>query len=247
MQGFRRLSAFRALQRDTGRGGVRHASPRWLLQPGETLEALYRRMVDENLVRKDISFAEMASLARAYADDPGTGVDSVDDAVLALYRSARRNKRSYIRAFAQMLAVLEKHLEHPEAIPRNLGLAVRRRMETAPESVADLQRSLVTGRRHSVEEELAILRRYAGEAEEAEPSAEPEAPAFPAGNVAPDKAGQRKPRTTFQIASDQGPVRCTASQGRLELRHEIDFSALDRRRLEKAVQQFLDVLGGTKG
>lgn len=30
---------------------------------GDVLEQLYRRMVDENMVRKDISFAEMASCA----------------------------------------------------------------------------------------------------------------------------------------------------------------------------------------
>jgi ParB family chromosome partitioning protein len=244
VQGFRRLSAFRALRAETGEDRF-GAIPAVVLQPGETLQALYRRMVDENLVRKDISFAEMAALAQAYADDPDTEADDIDAAVSALYRSARPNKRSYIRAFAQMLVVLGKHLEHPEAIPRNLGLDVRKRMEADPDSMADLQRSLVTGRRHSVAEEMAILRRYAGEvAGNAEGDTKVTGDeTCPTGKSAPSGGPPRKPRTTLQIASGQGPVRCTASQGRLELRHGIDFTALDRQRLEQAVQTFLDTLG----
>jgi ParB family chromosome partitioning protein len=35
----------------------------------EALDVLYRKMVDENLVRKDTSFAEMACLAIKYAND----------------------------------------------------------------------------------------------------------------------------------------------------------------------------------
>ena len=68
-------------------------------QPGDDLEALYRKMVDENLVRKDISFAEMAMLALDYAADPGTAVNDPEKAVAVLFKSAGYQKRSYIRTF----------------------------------------------------------------------------------------------------------------------------------------------------
>lgn len=61
-QSFRRLSAFRELLEETG--DSRYARiPATLQARGAQLDHLYRRMVDENLVRRDISFAEMARLA----------------------------------------------------------------------------------------------------------------------------------------------------------------------------------------
>jgi ParB family chromosome partitioning protein len=206
-----------------------------VLEQGETLDLLYRRMVDENLIRTDISFAEMAALARAYAEDPGTAAESADAAVQVLYGSAGKQKRSYIRAFARLMAVLDPHLAHPEAIPRALGLAVLKRMETEPGSVADLKRHLAARSGRPAEDELAILRAYSGENEFGARPAQ-----FPAGNAAPATARPpRKARTTFQIESALGEAKCTASQGRLELRLDTDFTAIDRRRLEAAVELFL--------
>lgn len=235
IQGLRRLSAYRALHEETGDPRFREI-PATVRPGGEALELLYRRMVDENLIRTDISFAEMAALARAYAEDPGTAADSVDAAVQALYGSAGKQKRSYIRAFAKLLAVLDGDLRHAEAIPRALGLAVRKRMEAEPASVAALQQQLAGRAGRSAEEELAILRRYSGEPDEAEPGERP----FPAGNDAvPRNPPPRKARTTFQVQTALGEAKCTASQGRLELRVDTDFTAIDRRRLEAAVAALL--------
>ncbi|MEL7184593.1 MAG: ParB N-terminal domain-containing protein, partial [Pseudomonadota bacterium] len=66
VQGFRRLTAFRDLLAETGE--ARWAQiPAGVLPAGQTDAALYRRMVDENLIRTDVSCAEMATLARGYA------------------------------------------------------------------------------------------------------------------------------------------------------------------------------------
>lgn len=73
VQGFRRLNAYRELLAET-RDARFARIPAGLLATGEALEALYRKMVDENLVRRDISFAEMADLARKYAANPETSV-----------------------------------------------------------------------------------------------------------------------------------------------------------------------------
>lgn len=238
IQGLRRLTAFRALHAETG--DAAYAAIPALVRPrGEALERLYRRMVDENLIRTDISFAEMAALARSYSEDPGTACADVEAAVQVLYGSAGKQKRSYIRAFAKLLAALDGDLRHAEAIPRALGLAVRKRMEAEPASLHDLRRMLAARPSRNAEDELAILRSYSGEAGEAEPA--PDAPeGFPAGNTAPSAARPpRKARTTFEVRSPLGEAKCTASQGRLELRAETDFTAIDRRRLEAAVAAFL--------
>jgi len=240
VQGLRRLTAYRTLHEETGASDYAEI-PAVVLAEGDTLDRLYRRMVDENMIRTDISFAEMAGLARAYVEDPGTEAETLDDAVAALFGSAGKQKRSYIRAFARLLAVLDKHLEHPEAIPRALGLAVRKRMEAEPETIATLQRALMVAGPRSVEEELGVLREYAGEVEAPAETGQ----GFPAGNRSSQpKRPARRARTTFQVTGGLGTLKCTASQGRLELRGEADFSAIDRRRLEEALQRFLDDLAG---
>lgn len=239
VQGLRRLTAFRQLHKETGDAAWSQI-PAVVLAPGETLDGLYRRMVDENLIRTDISFAEMAALARSYADDPATGADTVDAAVQALFQSAGKQKRSYIRAFAKLLAELGPHLNHPEAMPRALGLAVRKRMEEAPESVATLQRVLVADDARDAEAELALLRAYA----EGNEMSLPASRKFPAGNRnASARPASRRARTTFQLDSRLGPVKCSASPGRLELRIDADFTSMDRHRLEAAVARMLDSLG----
>lgn len=235
VQGLRRLTAYRGLDRDHPEAGY-DAIAAVVLEPGESLEILYRRMVDENLVRSDISFAEMARLAQNYAADPATDAADLDAAVDVLYATVAKQKRSYIRAFARLLSVLEKHLEFPEAIPRALGLSVRKRIEAEPESLAGLQRSLASAVKSDSEAELKLLRNYAEGAE-----GQGAAP-FPAGNRTRQSKQDRKARTTFQVRGAQGTAKCTASQGRLEIQLDEDFSAIDRRKLEKAVADLLSGL-----
>lgn len=45
---------------------------------------------------------------------------------------------------------------------------------------------------------------------------------------------------TFDVPRVQGPAKCTAANGRLEIRLPVDFTTLDRRRLEEAVRRLLD-------
>ncbi|WP_118134974.1 ParB/RepB/Spo0J family partition protein [Oceanicella sp. SM1341] len=234
IQGFRRLSAYKALLEETGDAAWARI-PAGFVPRGEDLPALYRRMVDENMVRKDISFAEMAELARVYAADPRNGVEDVDAAVPVLFRSASYQKRSYIRAFAQLLDLLGDALHHPEAIPRSLGLALRKRIEEVEGVVGALRRELGRLGDCTAEEELAVLRRYAAGGAEPQES-------FPAGKVAKGGAVPRPARTTFRLELPEGEARCTASRGRLELRLDRDFSEVERRRLEAAVAAFFRTL-----
>lgn len=64
-------------------------------------------MVDENMVRKDISFAEMAQLALHYAMDPLTEEHDPEKCGVILFKSAGYQKRSYIRNFIPLVEALE--------------------------------------------------------------------------------------------------------------------------------------------
>lgn len=230
VEGWRRLSAFRALQAETG-------DPRWevipasFTPPGETIEGLYRRMVDENLVRKDISWAEMARLARAYAEDRVGGCEDLDQAVNRLFASANPQKRSYIRRFAFLMGRMEKRLEHPEAIPRALGLSLAHRIELNPDVANQIARRLAVDPHRSAADELRILQFFDDE-QAAEIS--------PRGN--PKGRPARRGKTVLRLAMADGEVKCTASDGKVELTFDRDFSTIERARLEAAVEAFFAAL-----
>jgi ParB family chromosome partitioning protein len=234
IQGWRRLQAFRALHARTGDDRFA-AIPAGMTPDDDPLETSYRRMVDENLVRKDISFAEMAKLARAYAADPGTHCADVDTAVAALFRSAGYQKRSYIRAFARLLEMLGAHLKHPRELPRNLGLMVRRRLEGAPDGLRDLIAALEAAPERDAALELAILHGFAGELDE--PEGRAPMPASPPRSKAP-----RGAKTAFRIARPDGEAKCVATNRRLELSGGTDFSTFGQQRLERAVAAFYKAL-----
>ncbi len=234
IQGWRRLSAYRQLQAEAGDDWAE--IPAGILPRGEGVAGLYRRMVDENLVRKDLSFAEMAQAARAYAEDPSTDTADLDQAVRDLFRSAGYQKRSYIRAFARLLDHLGPDLRFPEAIPRKLGLDLLKRLEDDPAAVATLRGTLGSLRGSEPEQEIAALRAaLEPERDVPEPAPEPRRPAAKG-------QGGRHPKTTFDIAHPAGHVRCTAGVGQLMLKIDRDLSAVDRRRLEHAIERFLDAL-----
>lgn len=231
VQGWRRLAAYRALYAET-RDEAFARIPAGLMAKGETLDGLYRRMVDENMVRKDISWAEMANLARAYADDDSTGCRDLDQAVNLLFATANPQKRSYVRRFAFLMRAMEKSLDHPEAIPRQLGLSVATRIENEAGSSTVLSRALSAAPGRTAEQELAILRAFAdGEAEAA----------F-AGRSGGGGRSAKRGKTTLRLPLAGGEVKCTAVPGRVELRLDRDFSAVDRDRLEAAVEAFFAAL-----
>ncbi|WP_113913551.1 ParB N-terminal domain-containing protein [Roseovarius dicentrarchi] len=230
VQGYRRLTAYRELYEETG--DDRYARiPAGIMAQGETVAGLYRRMVDENLVRRDISFAEMAALALRYAEDDATDAQDVEQAVAVLYASAARQKRVYIRHFATMLEAIGARLKFPEAIPRALGLALEKRISNEPGAAARIKSALAAGFPGSAEAELEILR--------AQADAKPPKPAKPG---TPDAA-----KTTFRCTVPAGTVRCAARSGRVELSCERDFSAIEQQRLQAAVTAFFAALDDPEG
>lgn len=232
IQGWRRLSAYRALLDETGDAEAWGRIPAGISARGDALDSLYRRMVDENLVRKDISFAEMAQLAVHYAMDPLTAETDPEKAVAILYHSAGYQKRSYIRNFIRVVEALGDSLLYPQEIPRALGLALAQRLGEIPGLPAAIRAEFKDWETRSIKDELDVLRRFAGAGDDDTPP-----PARPV--PAPQST---RAKTTFQIERPQGQAKCVAANGRLEIRLPRDFSALDRRRLEAAVQAMLDQL-----
>jgi ParB family chromosome partitioning protein len=238
VQGYRRLSAYRELLEETGDADRFAAIPAVVSPPGAGLEALYRRMVDENLVRKDISFAEMAMLALDYARDPGTPTEDPEKAVAVLFKSAGYQKRSYIRSFMTVVERLGAELRYPQDIPRALGLALARKLEETDSLVPALRAALKGWDNRSVSDELAVLRRLAGDGAESEDAVPVAVP------VAPKGAAPAKAKTSFQFDRPDGRGRCVAAVGKLEIQLDRDFTTIDRRRLERAVRLMLDQLDG---
>lgn len=235
IQGYRRLSAYRELLDETGDADRYGRIPAAVSQPGDDLEALYRKMVDENLVRKDISFAEMAMLALDYAADPGTAITDPDKAVAVLFKSAGYQKRSYIRTFMTVVERLGQDLLFPQDIARALGIALARRLEEVDGLAALIRAELKGWENRSVADEMAVLRRHAGEAAEAEVGSPAVSPA-----VRVDKPAKAK--TSFQFDRKDGRGKCVAAVGKLEIQLDRDFTTIDRRRLEQAVRKMLDQL-----
>ncbi|OYU17783.1 MAG: replication protein [Rhodobacteraceae bacterium PARR1] len=228
VQGWRRLSAYRALYAETGDEAFARI-PAGLMAKGESLDGLYRRMVDENMVRKDISFAEMAQLARSYASDEATECRDLDEAVNRLFATANPQKRSYIRRFAFLLSTVGESLRHAEAVPRALGLAVANRLEGEPGSAGRLVAALKKA--DGVDATLDALRRFADS---------------PSESVSADRPSRGRPakrgKTTLRLPLNGEEVRCTAIPGKVELRAERDFSTVDQARLEAAIEAFFAAL-----
>lgn len=233
IQGWRRLAAYRALLEETGDVERWGRIPAGISAKGDQLEQLYRRMVDENLVRKDISFAEMAQLALQYAADPQTEIGDPEKAVAALFKSAGYQKRTYIRNFIPVVKALGGVLRYPQDIPRALGLALSQRMAEVPSIVTSIVSELESFEDRSSKDELDVLREYAGQG--ASTSSRSKRASTPLRRPVPEG----KAKTTFQVARPEGSAKCIAANGRLEIRLPRDFSTVDRRQLEAAVAEML--------
>ncbi|EEE35644.1 replication protein, putative [Rhodobacteraceae bacterium KLH11] len=229
VQGMRRLSAYRALHAETG--DDRYATIPAGISDTADLDDSYRRMVDENLIRKDISFAEMGALARAYAEDPGNDCPSVDKAVSTLFKSASYTKRSYIRAFASLLAMLEKVLMHPNDIPRNVGVELKRRLDADPGLIRQVSTALMSEPDRDNAREISILRGFLSQEGSAGSKSKATSVSKP-----------RRAKTTFQVTGRAGIGKCSASSGRLDIRYDLDFTRVDRAKLERAVAALIDDL-----
>ena len=222
IQGFRRLTAFRELADDLPNGGF-DTIPAVINARGESNLVLYRRMVDENIVRRDVTFGELAVLAQEYKK-MNPAMIAVDQAVDELFQSASRQKRSHIRTFVRLLSLID--LNHVAAVSRNMGTALLKKLEETNGQVSKpkerLKNLLSKHPYRSAEEEQAILQSFL----DLKPTLQ---------KPAVSSTG----KTTFRVSSPMGVAKCTASDGRLELRLNHDFSGVQREVLENVVTEML--------
>lgn len=228
VQGFRRLGAYRQLAAE-GQGDWSRV-PALILHGASDVPDLYRRMVDENVIRKDLSFAEMAQAAQNYAADPATEATDVSAAIAALFQSAPYSKRSYIKSFAYLLDRIGRHLMYPTELPRALGVSLAREMKERPEIEKEIARALDEWDTRSIQDELDVLRGMLSGAEDI------------AAVPKPARKSKTRTKTTFHISSRAGQVKCTAGPGRLEIKVDRDFSTIERRKLERAIASLIDGL-----
>lgn len=237
VQGYRRLAAYKQLAKADGQGGWDRI-PALILAEAPDIAGLYRRMVDENVIRKDLSFAEMAHVAQTYLADPATEAADLSEAVAALFQSAPYSKRSYIRSFVFLLDQIGAALAYPTEVPRALGVALSRVLKDRPEVAGLIKDELKDWSGRSITDELDVLRRFA----QVDAFDVQEPGAVPTKTKRAGRAGS-KTKTTFHIRSSAGQVKCTAAMGRLEIKVDRDFSAIERTKLERAIASLVDGLG----
>lgn len=123
-QGLRRLMAYRELRAETGDDKYA-AIPAFVDQENER-ESAYRRMVDENLIREDVSMAELAHLAISYATEKSI---PADEAVESLFASANRKRRWIVKEFVTVVTALGDTLQHPKAISHHLARGIVKKLQ----------------------------------------------------------------------------------------------------------------------
>ena len=218
-KGWRRLTALRQLLDETGDDAFGTVVARIDDSAAERLER-YIDMVEENVVREDLTFAEMAQVVLEAAADPSVEEQDTDVLVNRLYGSLHKMKRSYIRSFVTLLCELGDALRWPKAVSRNLGVEVVRRMqrEGDAEALVRLLRQAT-----SAEAQRAALERYAGGAA-----------------AAVTKPAARREKYECRVAD----MKITARDGECRIKADLDFTGVPRDRLEEAIRAFDRVLKG---
>jgi ParB family transcriptional regulator, chromosome partitioning protein len=153
ISGWRRLTAMRQLSLETG--DDRFATIQAILRQPETAADAYIAMVEENEIRVGLSYYERARVA-AKAVEQGVFITE-KEALLNLFSTASRAKRSKIRSFLTLYREAEDHLKFASAIPERLGLALIKALDGAPARAADLRAALRDAAASDAAAELACL------------------------------------------------------------------------------------------
>ena len=151
ISGWRRLAAMTRLSEEGG--GFGFGTIAALVRTPASASDAYVAMVEENEIRVGLSYFERARIA-AKAVEQGIYPDS-KAALLALFASASRAKRSKIRSFLPVVAALDGTLQFPHRLPERTGLQLARAMEKDPTLAARLREAVVGAT--SAEEEQALL------------------------------------------------------------------------------------------
>lgn len=192
---------------------------------GQGRLARYVDMVEENVVREDLTFAEMAQVAITAAED--IAVDERDPHVLVgtLYGALHKVKKSYIRSFVTLMHVLGDDLQWPKSVPRNVGVDAARVLKTAGIDLEDLRMRLRAAVTDDAQNE--VLK------------------SFVTGQGVKPVRAMRKPKEKYEF--HLGETKVTARKGECRIVSGVDFAALPKGRLEEAIKAFEASLKGGGG
>ncbi len=153
ISGWRRLTALRKLLDATG--DARFATVQAILRRPETAAEAYVAMVEENEIRVGLSYYERARVAAKAVEQGVYG--SEKEALLELFASASRAKRSKIRSFLPLYHALDHGLRFASAIPERLGLALSGALEQEAGFAEDLCIALLQAAPDTPEAEVTCL------------------------------------------------------------------------------------------
>lgn len=181
--------------------------------------ARYIDMVEENVVREDLTFAEMAQVAIEAARDPQVEGDDAEAMVGRLYASLHKMKRSYIRSFVFLLTELDGAMKWPKDVSRNLGVDLARILKAQPDRTGILRRSLLACA--APEDQAEALTFFVQASQKAKGAAKP-------------SPKERKEKYEFHV----GQTKVTARSGECRIVSQRDFTDVPRDRLERAIRAF---------
>ena len=217
-KGWRRWTALKQLHAESGDARFATVVARVAVGQGERIDD-YIDMVEENVVREDLSFAEMAQLALTAAADPRAPEADADAMVGRLYASLHKMKRSYIRSFVALLEALGPDLPFPRAVPRNLGVEAARAIRSGQGDTAALRDDL--SRAADEDAQRTILTAFVARAQGADASRE---------------ARSRAPSAKVEFRV--GDAKLTARNGECRIVTGRDYTAVPREDLERALKAF---------
>lgn len=217
-KGWRRLTALRQLHAETGGDAFATILARVDGADSGQLER-YIDMVEENVVREDLTFAEMAQVVLDASTDPEVDETDPEALVIRLYGSLHKMKRSYIRAFVYLLRELGQSLRFPKALSRNLGVEVARKLQGEADG-SNLKSALKDC--DSPDRQREVL----------------EAFVKGRGQKGPTARAPRDGKFSFKT----GEAKVTARRGECRILMDVDFTGVPRNRLEAAVFAFEKVM-----
>ncbi len=154
ISGSRRLQALKTLLAETGE--ERFATVLAIQRQPEGAAEAYLAMVEENEIRADLCFYERARIVARAVEQKVYPTHKA--ALLALFASASRARRSKIRSFLPIVAALDGVLRYPAALTERLGLRLSRALQEDATLGARLRAALQAAAPTDEASETAVIK-----------------------------------------------------------------------------------------
>lgn len=207
---------------ETGEGQCATAIARVEARQGDRIPR-HVDMVEENVVREDPTFAEMAQVAVTEAQDEGVDAGNPSELVNRLYGAVDKTKRSPMRSFVFLLSVLEDSLKWPKEASRNLGVEVSCAIKGADQTYA-LKSWFADG--HSAAAQTKLLESFLETVR----------------RQSPWKNADASPKQKFEF--HVGKTKVTLRSGECRSVSDRDFAAVPKDLPDEAVEAFEAALAG---